>query len=246
MEESRYILFEKYINNELSTDALKSFEDNLLRDDDFKQEFEIYKALESSLSSKFEHEEAEKSLRDTLSNLSEKYKSKEKNDLKETRVISLFRYKKLMVAASIAVLIGLFVFNNGDPVYSDFANHQSLELTVRGDQSKALSEAEKAFNAKNYNEALIQLTALSKSYSNDTEINLYKGICLLELNNYSEAQAIFDSIKQGTSAFANTATWYTALTLLKQENFDECKEVLETIPSSSEHFDQAGKLLRKL
>ena len=40
---------------------------------------------------------------------------------KKSKVISLFNYKKLLVAASIAVLIGFFIFKNGNPVYSDFA-----------------------------------------------------------------------------------------------------------------------------
>ena len=52
MEESRYILFENYLTNELNATEKTAFESQLQTDADFLQEFEIYKNLEASLSSK--------------------------------------------------------------------------------------------------------------------------------------------------------------------------------------------------
>ena len=111
MEELRYIEFDKFLNNELTETEKKSFKKRLQSDEDFKQEFEIYKALETSLASKFKNEEAEKELRNTLSQLGSKH-IKEEPVKKETKVISLFNYRKLLVAASIALLIGFFIFKN--------------------------------------------------------------------------------------------------------------------------------------
>jgi len=240
MEDERFIIFENYLTNNLSNEELKLFEEKIQSDIDFKQEFEIYKALNSSLASKFSNEEKEQELKKTLTSLGNKHLKK------ETKVISLFNYKKLMVAASIALLIGFFLFNNGNPVYSDFSNHHKLELVVRSENNQAISKAEAAFNSKNYKEALEQLNTLSQIYLNDTEILLYKGICLLELNNFFEAEAIFDKISTGNSALVNRAIWYKALSLLKQKKYLECKKVLKTIPKSAEEFKQAKKLLRKL
>jgi hypothetical protein len=246
MDESKYILFDKYLNNELADVELKSFEEQLLSNEDFKQEFEIYKALETSLASKFENEEDEIALRKTLQNLGNQHIKENETAKKETTVISLFNYKKLLVAASIAILIGLFVFNNGNPVYGDFANHNSLELVVRGENNDAIVAAEKAFNSKKYEEALKQLTVLSDEYSDDVEIELYKGICNLELNNYTNAEQIFTKISNGNSSFSTKAIWYKALNYLKQEKFEDCKVVLQTIPESAEEYKQAQKLLKKL
>lgn len=247
MDDLRYILFDKYLNNELTNVELKSFEDELLSNEDFKQEFEIYKALEISMASKFENEQEEIELRKTLQNLGNQYitDSKTENN-SETKVIPLFNYKKLMVAASIALLIGFFVFNNENPVYSDFANHNSLEIVVRSENNEAVVAAEKAFNSKKYDEALQELTVLSNNYPEDIEIALYKGICNLELNNYDKAEQIFTNISEGDSSFASKATWYKALNYLKQEKLDACKNVLESIPESAEEFKQAQKLLKKL
>ncbi len=246
MKEEKYIVFDKYLTNELTQAALTSFEEKLQSDANFKQEFEIYKALNSSLSSKFENEEEEKKLRDTLSNLGKTYLTEEKANKKKGKVISLINYKQLMVAASIALLIGFFIFKDGNPVYNDFSNHTPLELVVRGENNTATTKAEEAFNSKNYKEAFKQLSILANKNPNDTEIQLYKGISLLELNEYAKAEAIFNKISSGNSSFSNTAKWYKALSFLKQGKLEKCKKALKTIPESAEEYKQAKKLLRKL
>jgi len=245
MKEATYIEFDKYLNNELSSFELDSFNSRLKTDSEFKEEFEIYKALESSLGASISNKENEIELRNTLSNLGSKY-IKEEAPKKNTKVISLFNYRKLMVAASIALLIGFFLFKDANPVYTDYSKHTTLELVVRSGNNDLFVKAEEAFNSKNYEEALKHLTTLSNIYLNDTEVLLYKGICQLELSNYFEANAIFEKIRQGNSSLADTATWYKALTLLKQEKFMECKQILKTIPESSDQIENAKKLLKKL
>tara|TARA_R110001583_G_scaffold27778_1_gene98971 strand:+ start:318 stop:1058 length:741 start_codon:yes stop_codon:yes gene_type:complete len=246
MKEEKYITFNNYIHKELSDSEIISFEEKLKSDADFKQEFEIYKALETSLASKFENEEDEKELKNTISKLGSKYIKQENSTKKKGKLISLFNYKQFMVAASIALIIGFFIFNNGEPVYGDFSNHNALEIVVRGDTNGAAIKAQEAFNAKNYKDALQQLTILSETNTNDIEIELYKGICFLELNNYVEADVIFDAISSGKSSFVYTATWYKALSMLKQKQFEACKYVLKTIPESAAEYKQAKKLLKKL
>jgi len=246
MKKERYIAFDDYLNKELSASEVISFEEKLNSDDDFRQEFKIYKALEISLTSKFKNEKEEKELRNTISKLGSKYIKTEDSIKKKGKIISLFNYKQLMVAASIALLVGFFLFNNGEPVYSNFSNHNALELVVRGDNNEAIVKAQDAFNSKNYETALQQLTVLSETYTNDTEIELYKGICFLELNIYVEADLIFDAISDGNSAFVHTASWYKALSMLKQGQFEACKYVLQTIPKSADEYNQAQKLLKKL
>ena len=246
MEELKYITFENYLKNELTETERIAFETKLQSDADFKQEFEIYKALDTSLSSKFKNEASEQELRKTLTNLGNQFIKEEKLTKKKSKVISLFNYKKLLVAASIALLIGFFIFKNGNPVYSDFSNHSNLELVVRGDSNETILKAQDAFNNKNYKTAFAQLTVLEAEFPNDIEIQLYKGICLLELNKFSQAETIFDTISSGNSAFSTKATWYKALSLLKQEQFEACKEVLKTIPESAEEYELAKKVLKKL
>ncbi|UMB59277.1 tetratricopeptide repeat protein [Lutibacter sp. A80] len=245
MDELKYIEFENYLKNKLSQTEKVAFEAKLQSNADLKQEFKIYKALETSLSSKFENEKGEQELRNTLTNLGNQFIKTEKAK-KESKVISLFNYKKLLVAASIALLIGFFIFKNGNPAYSDFANHSNLEFTVRGDNNTTIKTAETAFNTKNYTTAFAQLTVLEKEFPNNVEIQLYKAICLLELDKFSQAETIFEKISTGNSAYSTKATWYKALSLLKQEKFEACKSTLKTIPESAEEYEIAKKLLNKL
>lgn len=246
MEESTYILFEGYLNNELNAAEKSAFELQLQTDADFKQEFEIYSGLNTSLSSKFNNESEELALIATLKNLGKEHIKEAPIVKKETKVISLFNYKFLMVAASIAVIVGLFLFNDGTPTYGDFANHGSLEIVVRGENTDEITEAEDAFNSHNYLEALQVLKVLSDAQPKDIELQLYKGICHLELNNFTDADRIFEEISIGDSAFSTKATWYKALSYLKQEKLDECKAELQKIPATAEEFKQAKSLLKKL
>lgn len=246
MDELKYITFDKYLQDELTEVEKKSFEAQLLNDAEFKKDFEIYKALEASLSSKFENEEAEIELRKTLTNLGSEHIKNDETTKKETKVISLFNYKKLMIAASIALLIGFFMFKDGNPVYSDFANHGNLEIVVRSENSEEILNAENAFNSQKYFEALQELKILSDLNPDDVELQLYKAICHLELNSYTDADRIFDEISKGESSLATKATWYKALSFLKQEKLKECKEALQIIPESAEEYPQAKKLLKKL
>ncbi len=246
MEELKYITFENYLKNELTETEKIAFETKLQSDADLKQEFEIYKALETSLSSKFKNEASEQELRKTLTNLGNQFIKDDAPTKKKSKVISLSNYKKLLVAASIALLIGFFIFKDGTPAYSDFANHTNLEFTVRGDNKQTITNAETAFNAKNYKTAFAQLTVLEAQFPNDVEIQFYKGICLLEMDKFTQADTIFENISSGNSAFSNKAIWYKALSLLKQEQFEACKNTLQTIPESAEEYELAKKLLGKL
>ena len=247
MEEKKYILFDKYLNNELTAEEKISFEATLKNDLGFKGEFDIYTEIEQSLASKFENEEKELELRETLTSLGKEFVTESKKEIKgEPKVIPLFRYRKLMVAASIALLIGIFVFGPNNPTYSDFANYPSLELVERSENNPALKTAEEAFNSKNYKTAFAQLTILEENFPEDIEIKLYKGICLVQMNQYSQAKTIFNNINDGSSIFKHTASWYQALSLLKQNKIDECKTILKTIPEDAEEFEQANKLLNKL
>jgi hypothetical protein len=244
MEEKKYILFDKYLNNELTAEEKNSFEEELSTDLNLKNEFDLYTEVEHSLGTKFENAKQEAALKETLTSLGNKY-IQAKTEPK-SKVIPLFKYRKLMVAASIALLIGFFVFNPSKPSYSDFANYPTLQLVERSENSTALQKAEEAFNNKNYKTAFAQFTILEEQFPKDIELQLYKGVCLVELEKYSQAETIFTTIISGNSAFKNTAKWYQALSLLKQEQFEASKAMLQTITEDAEEFEQAQKLLRKL
>ena len=103
-------------------------------------------------------------------------------------------------------------------------------LTVRGTQDELLTKAENSFNNKNFTEAETYFTQLLNIESENQEFQLYKAISEIELNKFSEAEALLKQISKGNSVFKNKATWYLALSKLKQEDYKTCSEILKTIP----------------
>ena len=59
-------------------------------------------------------------------------------------------------------------------------------------------------------------------------------------------QTHLNEIIKGNSAYKNTATWYLALSKLKQEDYDSCKSILLQIPNDYEDYDQVKILLDEL
>ena len=248
MEEQDYILFEDYLSGNLDENAINAFETRLETDKAFKQSFSIYKDISAHLEHEIGNEENATDFRANLDNISHNYFSKLNTQQEEVNVKKSSGFYKFAIAASVALLLGFFVFNqfSGEPNYSDFANYDQISLTVRGTSDALLNEAETAFNSKNFEEAEQLFNQILEEDSSNTEIQFYKSITLIETNQFSEADELLKGISEGNSIYKNKATWYLALSKLKQDNLEGCKNILKNIPEDAEDYKQAQKLLNKL
>lgn len=241
MDEDIYTLIERYLAGELTPEEKKSFEDRIKSDLDFAEKVSLYRSLGENLKSRFSGEQDEQRLRESLQAI-----SKEEITKKSGKVISLQWYH-WAAAASIA-LIAVFWFYTTTPTlphYSDYAIHGSLSLTERGDDSLK-HQAEEAFNAAKYEQAVHYFNQLLEADPDNTELQLYKGISLLELDRYEEAESIFDPIKNSTTVYQDKAIWYLALSALKQKDYDKCKALLNQLPSDSEYHNKAKEIVKGL
>ena len=105
--------------------------------------------------------------------------------------------------------------------------------------------AQNAFNEKNYKVAIENFEIVLKDYDKP-EVRFFYAISLLEENRYAEAETNFTTIQKGTSIYRDKATWYLALSKLKQNQYDECKNYIKQIPEDAEDYAKAQKLLSKL
>ncbi|WP_372757236.1 tol-pal system YbgF family protein [Mariniflexile sp.] len=243
MEEQDYIVFENYLLEALSEAEKNAFEARLNTDTKFKESFNTYKELSSFLKNKFENESASTAFQENLKSISNNYFGNQKTSKK----IIKFKPWQYAVAASIALLIGIVMFNNfSTPVYSDYANYESISLTVRGGQDGLLKTAENAFNTKDFAKAEIAFKELLITDENNTELQFYRGVTNIELNNYALADWLLKGLKEGNSVYKNKATWYLALSKLKQKDYDATLEILKTIPKEAEDYEAAQKLINKL
>ncbi|MGA9638762.1 tetratricopeptide repeat protein [Flavobacterium sp.] len=240
MNEERYILFDQYLEGELSAIEKESFEKQLNSDTEFAASFEAFKAVNFQLEQKFGIEAERNTFKENLSRIAAKPKKIKRSKL---RTLQPWYYS---VAASVAILIGAWVFmQNSKPIFTDYNQYENAYFTERGDVNANMKLAQDAFNAKNYKEAIQQFEIILKEKPSP-EIELYFGISLLETNKLKEAEAVFTKLQSGTSIYKDKATWNLALLKLKQKEYDACERLLKTIPNDYEDYDKVKELLDKL
>ncbi|WP_397363755.1 tetratricopeptide repeat protein [Olleya sp. R77988] len=250
MQEQDYILFENYLSGNLSAEEIAKFENKINTDEAFKQAFTIYKDLSANLEHEIANHENTTSFKANLESISNKYFNKENSETKTVTTKKTFSLYKFAVAASIALLMGFFVYNqfSGGANYTDFNNHGTLDFGVRGEEGNVglLIKTTKAFNNKEYEKAKEYLEELLQDDPENVEYNFYYAITNIELDAFEKAETTLNSIKEGDSAYNNRATWYLALSKLKQDKKAECLALLRQIPEDADDYHQVKKLLEEL
>jgi hypothetical protein len=240
MNEERYIEFSQYLDNEMTIEEKITFENQLSEDSELASAFEIFRELNQHLSNKFGNATELNAFKQNLNSISESHFK-----VKKTKVISLKSWY-YSVAASVAILIGLFVFmQNNNPKFEDYNQHENAYFTERSSVNEDLKKAQDAFNSKDYKEATTQFELVLKE-NESPEIQLFYAISLLEDNQFQKADVYLMDLKLGNSVFKNKATWYLGLSKLKQKDYKSCKEILKSIPSDYEAYEQVKQLLNEL
>lgn len=244
MESEANELFIAYLDADLSDYERKSFERRLNEDSAFSEEFYEFKSIYNVLENRLAPERA--SVLETINQANANFKSESSTDVRDKKVI-VFKPWKYGIAATILLAVGLFLFNNFDkPAYSDYATHETISLSLRSDADEITKNAETAFNAKNYEDAINYFNELLKISPEDMELQYYKAVALVESNKYDEADSLLNNIGESNSVYSSKAKWLNALSWLKQQRYDEAKKILNTIPSSSPEYKKAQKLLSDL
>lgn len=241
MNEEKYIQFDQYLQNEMTVEERTLFESRLLDDAALASEFGTFKEMHLQLDYKFGIEEERDAFTKNLTRIADEHFNKKD----KAKVISLQPWY-YAAAASVALLFGLFFFNqNSNPNFEDYNHPEQAYFTERGNAELELKQAETSFNTKNYKTAIPLFETILKQ-NKTPEIQYFYGISLLEENQFVKAEAVFNELKSGTSVYKNKATWNLALSKLKQKEYKASKEILLTIPSDYEHYDEVEKLLKEL
>ncbi len=245
--EDKYQNIEKYVNGDLSGQELVDFEKRLEEDDSLAEEVKLFRQVKESISDQLVHEQDEESLKGTLTEIGSQFFEEKK---KEATIRPLFRRFLLPatgIAAAILLLIIVRPFQGS--LYNQFGQMPTAAFIEQGNAQEAnLLQAQQAFNQKDYQAAkdVFQQYLTRESNKDDVEIQFFLGLSHLELEEYAQAESIFQSLHEGNSAYKNEGTWYLALNFLKQKNRVKCREYLELIPEATSHYDEAQILLRKI
>jgi tetratricopeptide (TPR) repeat protein len=239
MNEENYIGFESYLANEMPSDEKIIFEDKLQNDSKFRESFNLYKETTQFLEHKFSSEAID--FKKNLETISNNHFSD--SEEKETKVVNL-RPWYYAVAATMAIVFGALLFTQSDPQYGDYNQHQTAVFVERSEADVNLKEAQEFFNAQNYKKAVQSFEKINDL--KNPELQLYYAIALIETNDYQKAEIFLNNIRTGVSVYKDKATWYLALSNLKQKKLEECKTILKQIPVDAEDYDKAQQLVKDL
>lgn len=240
MNEEQYIIFDQYLQGDLSPEAQLMFEKDLAENRELASAFETFQELQGHLANKFGNEKERTAFKANL-------KAITSEESKATRPkVVLFKPWMYAVAASVVVVMGLFVFDfSSNPKFEDFSQHENAYFTERSEANATLKKAEIAFNAKDYATAVPIFEALLKE-KKTPELQFFYGTALLQNDQVKESEVVFEALKSGNSIYINKAIWSLALAKLKQKDYKSCKEILLTIPADYEDYDQVQDLLQRL
>ena len=122
MKEEHYIVFDQYLQDELSAEDKVKFENQLSEDPELASAFETFKELNLHLENKFGNADEFDAFKENLESISN-------NNFKTAKPkVIAFKPWIYLVAASVAVLVGLFLFNP-NPNFEDFNQHENAYFT---------------------------------------------------------------------------------------------------------------------
>lgn len=240
MNEERYILFDQYLQGELTVDEKNNLEKQLSEDAKMASEFESFKEMHFQLENKFGREQERADFEENLTRISDKYFNKNKQN-----VVSLKPWY-FAAAASVIIMFGLFFFDYKHyPNFEDYNHPESAYFTERGVSEAILKQAENNFNGRRYDTAIPIFEMILKE-NNSEEIKYFYAVSLLQVGKYVKAESIFKELEAGNSVYKEKAKWNLALSKLKQGKYDDCKAILQTISQDYEDYDEVEQLLEEL
>jgi len=250
MNEVDYDLIEQYIEGKLKNNDLINFENRLKTDTQLMEELTLRQDMEHFLAKKKEKD----ALKKELPNISKTFFQKPEKELEqEAKIVQLkpFYKKRTFILGGVAAAFLLFFMIQfllpKDSLYEQYKGEYQLALAVKGDNDLDLGKLEKEYAAGNYEYAQEQLVLYLNQNPTDTRAQIAQAIVLIELEKAEQARKMLSAIANDPTKmlFKNTATWYLAMSYLKEENYSEVRKYLIQI-MEGKYSEQAQELLTKI
>jgi len=244
-----YALIEDYLDGLLSEAECTAFETQVQADPVLASALADVREARERLPRQWARIDSEAQLIRILQSLGEKHFGKSPGPTTP----SARRFWWILLAAVVVALMLWFLWpktnNNPQKLYAAHRHFPIASFVVKGsagvnEASLALAEAD--FNQKKYDSALTALQTYLGNESNDLEARFFAGLCQLETGHLSEAESTFLMLKGSGSAWSDEASWYLALTYLRQGALDRCVTTLQQIAPNTPHANEAAHLLRQI
>ena len=231
-------LIEKFILNKLSN------KEQLLFDERYKNNPEFKKAADFEADLKKAVRKAdEDDFKEMIAGLEAAKQKPESN------------FTKWLIAAGIALLLGLFYFlSSGSKPDTEALFAKNFEPyrnimapIVRSDNTQNLKEkAFELYETRNYDKAALLFTQLYKD-TNEPVYLFYKANSLLALGKPEAAIPLFEQHLEANDFLYDKSTWYLALSYLKSGDTDKALQYFEKVLQNNTYkVKEARKLIKEL
>lgn len=245
------ILTDKYLNDELSPDERKQFEEKLKTDQTLRDIIKLHKDVDFVIQNK-----------ELLKSRQMLEKIRGKRNL-HTSTLYLFFYKHpvLLVAASVLIIIGimfLILISVKQPLkpetifegyYMPFEMVNNIRITSDIGYKDDFYEALNFYKEGKYKKAEEKIGKIPESYlvSENSSIVFLYGLINIETGKIGKAEQYFLMLKSGDNRYYQHAQWYLALIYLKDGRVEDAKVILfKIIDDRTYYITKAYEVLRRL
>lgn len=246
---------EAFINGQMPEDELANFKLALDKDEELQEQVDLHRDIQRVLLDK-DSLELKKQLLDIADSFETKKAEEEQEivEIKEPKQAKMpvSRYLYLSIAATIVLFISLvFVLRNNarseKQLFQDYYAQYPATSTLRGEsKASSLEEAMKLYDRGMYLQAI---DAFQSEFAKDTSnhlILIYLGNCYLKTQKWNNASETLMQVPNN-SRFVYDAYWFTALSNLREKQYEPAKELLnKLVKANSIYKKKASELLEEL
>ncbi len=242
-----------YLLGELLGAERSEFEQALAQDPELAQQVEEQRLLMEGL--QFHGNEQ---LRARLKNIHQQAETTATETSEKTNAkVRRFPLRTLLTAAATLALLIIATLllrtgpASGPEIFAQHYDAYSLSLTNRSEPGvdENLAQIDELYAQGNYEAILPLVRQVLPTRPNDPLLKMAGGIAALESKQYQEAIRYFQAIRQEPdSPLADQATWYLALTHLRQDSKNLARHLLEKLASrpDADRHQEAQQVLEEL
>ncbi|MEZ4875733.1 MAG: hypothetical protein R2793_09870 [Flavobacteriaceae bacterium] len=252
---------ERYLGNKMSPEEKTLFEVEMASSPALQELVSIHQQMDSFYSEEeWVQGHPDKNLllektalfeEDDTKAFAEKLKNFREAERKKSPRISTSLYYWLAGIASVVLVLWALLPKETVGMQDLYLQYYQAEdigtLHVKGDDDDPLLQIEKDFRAQNYQATMAKASPILDTLSRpNVTLLLYLGNAQLQLNQFEEAEATFNTIIHSNTLDFHKGYWYQSLLFLKKEDKVRCMDVLEVISEHPSYFKhEAAKALLK-
>ena len=232
----------RYLQGKMTAEESAHFEDNLVNDPQFRQDFEFNKDLLESIRTHFGNE-----LKNKLKEVDENHSARQSR--------SRFFIPVIGIAATVSILVFFFikiVINTTDYQVL-FDQYYSPYYNILGESERSVNKedgnlAMRLYDQKRYEEAIRVFDNLIEQDPDNSAFRFYKALSHLELDQTASAiESLKMVVNKSDKRFEEPARWYLGLAYVNAEEIEKAKETFrDIIANESSYSERAVEILNRI